>query len=91
MPRVLGILVLLPLTFALMPLAVLVMGSEGSAPGTTLVLEPAEGLQRDAGGNTAYAVPFDADEFGRGENALAYRSADGGAFPKDACSEAPQG
>ncbi|MEJ5222441.1 MAG: hypothetical protein WHT63_10605 [Tepidiforma sp.] len=87
MRRTFAILMVLPLTFAFLPLAAVVMGGGSEAPQGTLVLEAA-----DAHGSTAAVnvAAWDAQEFAPRDDALAYRSGDAPGKPGDSCPDAPQ-
>jgi hypothetical protein len=83
----LAILLLLPLTFALMPLAAVVVYGDATGPGETLVLESG-----DAGTwAPESAAWFDAGEFGGRSESLAYRSGDGAGQQTVDCAVVPSG
>ncbi len=88
MRRTFAILMVLPLTFAFLPLAAVVLDGGAEAPAGTLVLETAD---THAGGSGASVAAWDAQEFAPLDDALAYRSGDGPGKAGDGCPEAPQG
>lgn len=91
MRRAFVIFVTLPLTFALLPLAAVLMTPGAPARDTTLVLEqepasPGAGLPTPAG-----VAAWDAAEFGGRDGALTFRGAEPNGGPAGGCEEVPQG
>jgi hypothetical protein len=87
--RSFAILVALPLTFALLPLAAVLMTRGAPAGDTTLVLEESGSLAADAA--SAGVAAWDGAEFGGRDGALTFRGADPHGGPAGGCEEIPQG
>jgi len=83
--RSFAILVALPLTFALLPLAAVLMTRGTPAGERTLVLEESESPAADAA--SAGIAAWDAAEFGGRDGVLTFR----GAEPAGGCEEMPPG
>ena len=89
MRRTFAILVVLPLTFALLPLAAVLMPPGTPAGDTTLVLEEGGQGPAGAGGAPAGVAAWDSAEFGERDGALTFRGADRQG-DRRGCEEAPQ-